>query len=311
MEEKEVKNIPELDEVRAWIEEYVKKVANLRDQKGKEMELLHLRDKIGEWLSFYRLQGAFVDPEETRVGNFDALLARQGALLVKMLDRRAFEEERKRLNPSRDQWWWWIDKKVRREKRLKIRKRLAILGVVAAILFSLYFLVFRLPPSEQNYLNDLTRAEQLIDEAKWEEAIQACKEAIALFPERPEPYIVMGCIKEKLGDEKGAREVFAQAEPLYSSKSDFLLGKAMWYFRLGLLERSLETLSGVLKEDPENLSALNLLGSVYEVQNKIAEAIKVYEKLLELAEKKEALELIPIAKMKIGMLQLKLPLTLP
>jgi tetratricopeptide (TPR) repeat protein len=311
MEKEKYQNIPGLDEVRTWIEEYVKKVANLRDQRGQEIELLYLRDRIEEWLSFYGSKGAFVDPEKTRVGNFDALLEKQGSLLVKMLDKKRFEEERKKIKPSKERWWWWIDERVKREKIMKLRRQMALLGIVIAALLSLYFLVFRLPPTEKKYLDALSRAEQLMDAGRWTEAIAACEEAIAIFPDRPNPYVIIGCIREKLGEENQAQEIFSQAESLYAKRVDFLLEKALWYFRLGMTDRSLATLSELLKEDPENLSALNLLGSVYEAENRVVEAIKVYERLLELAEKKEDLNLIPIAKMKIGMLQLKLPLTLP
>ena len=311
MEKEKYQNIPGLDEVRTWIEEYVKKVANLRDQRGQEIELLYLRDRIEEWLSFYGSKGAFVDPEKTRVGNFDALLEKQGSLLVKMLDKKRFEEERKKIKPSKERWWWWIDERVKREKIMKLRRQMALLGIVIAALLSLYFLVFRLPPTEKKYLDALSRAEQLMDAGRWTEAIAACEEAIAIFPDRPNPYVIIGCIREKLGEENQAQEIFSQVELLYAKRVDFLLEKALWYFRLGMTDRSLATLSELLKEDPENLSALNLLGSVYEAENRVVEAIKVYERLLELAEKKEDLNLIPIAKMKIGMLQLKLPLTLP
>lgn len=306
-----LRETPELDEVRAWIEEYVKKVANLKDQKGHELDLLSLRDQIEEWLSFYRRKGAFVDPEETRVGNFDALLEKQKLLLWKMIDKKTLQETRERLQPSRERWWWWLDERVKQEKKEKLRRQLIFSGLAAAILSALYFFVFRLPPAEQNYLNALTRAERLIEAQNWEEAIKACEEAITIFPERPTPYVVMGCIQEKLAQEEQAQETFSRAELLYQSKTDFLLEKAMWYFRLGLLDRALTTLSAILKEDPENLSALNLLGSIYEVENRVVEAIKVYERLLELAEQKGELNLIPVAKMKIGMLQLRLPLTLP
>lgn len=309
--EEQISRIPELDEVRSWIEEYAKKVANLKDQKGKEIELLYLRGRIGEWLSFYHLKGAFVDPEVTRVGNFDALLAKQSSLFMRIVNRKALRNEREKLNPPREQWWWWIDEKLWQEKKIKIKRNLVLFGIVGAVLCTLYFLVFRLPPQEQKYLNTLGKAERLIDETKWEEAIEACQEGIAIFPERPTPYVIMACLYEKLGDNQKAQEIFAQAATLYPQKSDFLLEKAMWYFRLQIMDKSLATISELLKEDPENLSALNLLGSIYEVENKIAEAIKAYEKLLDLAEQKGELNLIPVTKMKIGMLQLRLPLSIP
>ncbi len=305
------KRIPELDEVRQWIEDYVKKVANLKDQRGKLVELLFLRDAIQEWLHFYRERGAFLDPEETRVGNFDALLEKNAPLFVRLVEKDLLRRERERVNPPREHFWWWLDEKVKREKSSRMKRSLTLLSIVGVLLVSLYFFVFRLPPNEQKYLNALGRVEQLIGEEKWEEALASCKEAILLFPERPTPYVISACIEDKRGHEEEAQNLFAQAEKLYAKRVDFLLDKAMWYFRINFFERSYVALSGIFQEDPENLSALNLLGTLYETEGKVVEAIKVYERLLELAEAKEELSLIPMVKMKIGMLQLRLPLSLP
>ena len=84
-----------------------------------------------------------------------------------------------------------------------------------------------------------------------------------------------------------------------------------WYFRLNLLERAYSSIIEALQKEPENLAALNLLGSIYEAENKIPEALKVYTKVLELAEEQGAETMIPIARIKIGMLQFRLPLDIP
>jgi len=98
-----------LDDIRNAIETYAKKVANLKDQKGKGLDILRLRSNIEEGLSFYRAKGAHLDPEETRLGNFDSLLERQSGLLVKIIGKRDFVREREGTNPPHDHWWWWLD----------------------------------------------------------------------------------------------------------------------------------------------------------------------------------------------------------
>jgi tetratricopeptide (TPR) repeat protein len=303
--------IPELDEVRQWIESYVKRVANLRDERGRGVTLLALRDAIEEWLRFYESQGASVEPEWIRVRNFDALLEKNAALFLKVIGRRRLQEERKQVTPNEERWWWWLDRKVEEERKKRLKRTAAILGGVTLVLVALYFFVFRLPPREQQYLNTLTAAEQALQNQAFEDVLAHCQEAIAIFPERPIPYVVAAIAAEKLGRTNEAEHFRQSARALYEKEEDLFLEEAGWYFRAGMLKEAKGCIARVLRKDPENLTALNLLGSVYEAEDNVVEALKVYQLVLELAEKKNEITLIPVAKMKIGMLQLRLPLSLP
>jgi len=305
-------NIPDLDTIRKWIDDYAKRVANIQDEKGRGVELLLLRDAIQDGLLFYRSRGAFVDPEETKLNNFDALLDKNAASFLKIVGRKTLKTERNKISPSQERWWWWLDTKVEKRRHQRIKRTITTTGVVAIVLIVLYFAVFRLPPAEQNYLDALTQAEKLVSENNVEEALENLERAIDIFPDRPTPYIMAGCIKEMVGETEEAQRFFTQAKTLYSSEVDFLVEKSNWYFRLNLLEKAYSSIMEALQKDPENLAALNLLGSIYEAENKIPEALEVYNKVLELAEKQGVETMIPIARMKIGLLQLKLPLlTLP
>ena len=305
-------NIPDLDTIRKWIDDYAKRVANIQDEKGRGVELLLLRDAIQDGLLFYRSRGAFVDPEETKLSNFDALLDKNAASFLKIVGRKTLKTERNKISPSQERWWWWLDTKVEKRRHQRIKRTITTTGVVAIVLIVLYFAVFRLPPAEQNYLDALTQAEKLVSENNVEEALENLERAIDIFPDRPTPYIMAGCIKEMVGETEEAQRFFTQAKTLYSTEVDFLVEKSNWYFRLNLLEKAYSSIMEALQKDPENLAALNLLGSIYEAENKIPEALEVYNKVLELAEKQGVETMIPIARMKIGLLQLKLPLlTLP
>ena len=303
--------IPNLDTIRKWIDEYAKRVANLRDEKEKGVELLFLRDAIHDGLSYYRSRGASLDPEETRLSSFDALLDKNAALFIKKVGIKTLKKEREKASPPPERWWWWLDEKARERRSRKIKKTITTVGIVAAVIVVLYFFVFRLPPAEQSYLDALTQAERLIYEDKIEEALESLQKAINIFPDRPTPYVMVGCLKEMIKESEEAQKFFAQAQNLYPSEVDFLIEKSNWYFKLNLLEQAYSSVMEALQKDPENLAALNLLGSIYEAENKIPEALETYTRVLELAEKQGIETMIPIARVKIGLLQLRLPLSTP
>jgi len=301
--------VPDLDTIRKWIDEYAKRVANLRDERGKGVELLTLRDAIDEGLSFYRSRGASLGPEETKLNSFDALLDKNAASFLQIVGRKTLKEERNKISPPRERWWWWLDERAKERKSHRIRKIITTVGIVAAILLVLYFTIFRLPPAEQNYLDALTQAEKLIGENNIEEALENLEKAMNIFPERPVPYVIAGCVKEMVGENEEAQKFFTQARSLYSHEVDFLVEKGNWYLRLNLLDKAYSSVMEALQKESENLAALNLLGSIYEAENKIPEALEVYNKVLELAEKQGVETMIPITRMKIGLLQLRLPLS--
>lgn len=307
----ERKAIPELDEVRQKIENYVKRVANLRDERGRGVDLLRLRDAIEEWLKFYESQGASVEPEWIRVRNFDALLERNAALFLNIVGKKTLKAERERIAPSEERFWWWLDRKVAEERKKRLKRTGVILGVVTSVLVMLYFLVFRLPPHEEQYLTALTTAEEALQNRDWKRVFAAAKSAIDLFPERPTPYTIAAIAAENLGMEEEAQRLRERARALHGKEEDFLLEEAGWYFRGGAFDQAKARIAQVLAKDPENLTALNLLGSIYEAEDNVIEALKVYQLVLAIAEKRNEITLIPVAKMKIGMLQLRLPLSIP
>jgi tetratricopeptide (TPR) repeat protein len=221
--------------------------------------------------------------------------------------RKTLKTERDKIFPAQGRWWWWLDKKVEERRRQRVKKTITTAGIVAMVLIVLYFTIFRLPPTEQSYLDALTQAERLVGENNIEEALENLQRAMDIFPDRPTPYIMAGCIKEMVGETEEAQRFFTQAKTLYSKEVDFLVERGNWYFRLNLLEKAHSSIMEALQKDPENLAALNLLGSIYEVENKIPEALEVYNRVLELAEKQGVETMIPIIRLKIGMLQLRLP----
>lgn len=313
---------PSLDDIRNLIEFYAKKVANLKDQKGNGIEILNIRTDIERGLIYFRSKNAYLDPEETRLGNFDSLLKKQSRLLVKVTGKKAFIDQRSRLNPPTEYWWWWLDIEYEKNQKKTIQKNLLHFGIFFVVLFLVYFIFLRLPPQERRYLDLNSSIEKKIDQSLIEpdqnivkniyyDIIQECEQALTLFPERPAPLLIKGAISEKINHLSDAQANFNQAMTLYPSQEDFLLDQATWYFRVGMKDQAKDSLSAVLKENPDSIGALNLLGTIYEEENNYVEALKAYTRVLELAENQNHTTMIPVTKMKIAMLQLRLPMSFP
>ncbi len=311
-----------LDDVRALIELYVKKVANLKDQKGKGVEILRLRSEIEDGLSYYRLKGAFFDPEETRLSNYDTILQKQAHLLVKMTGNWLIAQERENLHPPAEQWWWQLDIIDQNRRKKVLKKNLLTLFTAITSLFLIYFFLLRLPPNEKQYLDLNSSIEKLIDQSLLEndpeqisllieKAMQQCEEAKTIFPERPIPYVIQAALLEKTGQTQKAQSLFDQARQLYTHSEDYLLDRSMGYFRLNMISQAKDSLKLILTDNPESIGALNLLGTIYENENNFVEALKAYNKVLELAEIQNQQNIIPVMKIKIGMLQLRLPMSIP
>ncbi len=81
------------------------------------------------------------------------------------------------------------------------------------------------------------------------------QKAINIFPDRPTPYIMAGCLKEMIGENEEAQKFFTQAQGLYPNEVNFLIEKSNWYFRLNLLERAYSSIIEALQKEPENLAA--------------------------------------------------------
>jgi len=308
-----------LDDIRKFIETYAKKVANLKDQKGQGLGILRMRSEIEKGLTFYRSKGAYLEPEETRLSNFDALLQKQIRLIVKITGKKAFIQERTSSNLSQDQWWWWLDIKYQHKQIKAVKKNIFIFTVFLGSLFFIYFFFLRLPPNERLYLDLNTSMERKIDQT-WIESdqvklsslidtiLQESEKAISLFPERPTPYIIKGAVLERVKRDSEAQMIFDRARVLYENPEDFLLDQAIWFFRLNMMDRATHTLTTILNQNPNSIGAMNLLGTIYEAENNVIEALKAYNRVLELAEVQNQLTLIPVMKIKIAMLQLKLPM---
>ncbi|MCX6088783.1 MAG: hypothetical protein NTX88_00070 [Candidatus Atribacteria bacterium] len=311
-----------LDDIRKMIETYGKQVSNLKDQRGNGPQILHLRSDIERGLAFYKGKGAFVDSEETRLGNFDAVLQRQARRFVHLARKTYMESERSSFSPPASEWWWWLDRTVAETLKKNFRKNLLTTVGVGVVLFLVYFFIFRLPPNEKKYLDFTMEMERLVNDSLTEkdlsraqallqQATEKAKSASAFFPNRPEPYVAEAGILEKMGTNLEAEKILTIARTLYLQETDFLLDRSEWYFRLDMKERSKEMVRAILRTDPNNLPALNILGTVYEMENNVTEALQTYNRVLDLAEQQNQQTLIPVTKMKIAMLQFKMPIIGP
>ncbi len=307
-----------LDEIRKRIDEYGKKVANLRDQKGKEIALLELRQSIYHGLMYYRERGAYLDPEDTRLGNHDMVLKGKAHIFVRMAGMAECTRARSHISPTPEQWWWWLDKKVAEKNTQRRKKNLITVGTVVGVLLVFYFGIFRLPPDERTYYDSMSAIESISQEvithpstterlALLQEAYSLSTNMQELFPERHPSYIIAGVVVEKMENPDKAREYYDRARALMASEADFQVELAYWFLHFDVSGKALMVLNEVVDTDPDHLRAWNLLGTIHEVEQRIPQAMQAYERVLELAEEQDVVSLIPITRMKIAMLQMQLP----
>ncbi|MFW6140069.1 MAG: tetratricopeptide repeat protein [Acidobacteriota bacterium] len=158
---------------------------------------------------------------------------------------------------------------------------------------------------------------ELFEQEKYEEAIDAYKEAIEENPEEWSYYFNLGLVHKKIEDKEKAFEAFQKAVELnpksYSANKEMgeLLAKAeKWaeakeyyskavsisqddpdtyynygavLYELGSSEEALEAFLKTIELDEEYADAYYQVGTIYISQNKTTEAIKYLETFLELA----------------------------
>ncbi|HSV31434.1 MAG TPA: tetratricopeptide repeat protein [Atribacteraceae bacterium] len=314
--------IPLLDDVRLWIDLYGKKVASLRDQRNTEIELLRLRDSIQDALDHYREKGAYLDPECTRLGNHDSAFQGKAFTFVRMTGSKKLANARNLLTPAPERWWWFLDRTVSEQKRRWLKKFLKNLSIAVSIFLVVYFVFLRLPPDEKKYFDVLSSIEQIADdftrtpypaqqEILLQEGYELSLSIQNLFPERSNPYLIAGVIQEIRSQEPVASTLLAEAAMRFEDEKDFLVEKAGWFIRFGKLDAAFNSVALALEGDRNHLGAWNLQGMIFEMQGNIPEALRTYERVLELAEEQGVTTLIPITRIKMAMLRLRPPMPVP
>lgn len=295
-----------LDNLRKMIEEYKDYVVNINFLNQDILKMLILRDEIEDLLLNLEKRGTDLEADKIRLETFDTIIRKTMKMVYRKLSASLnplpYREERK---IPRSHWWWYLDELVK-EKRARARKRWLVRGGTAAVaLLAVYIILTKIiPPPKQSVIYQ-GEADRLYEQGKLDEAIDVYKKAQDLEPDNSTIPLMLGMIYQDQELLDKANDYFERARLLSSRKIDFYNSRGMVYFRKGNWEKAIIDVKKALEIDSNSAFSHFLLGNIYEVENKITEAIVEYQIVSDLAQDPQ---LTVMARFKMGIMLQRLPL---
>lgn len=295
-----------LDNLRKMIEEYKDCVLNIDYPDREIIKMLILRDEIENLLLNLEKRGTDLEADRVRLETFDVIIRKKmkkvHRKLTTSLNPLPYREERK---IPRSHWWWYLDELLR-EKRAQARKRWLIRGGKAAIaLLAVYIVLTRIVPQPKQSVIYQGQANQLYREGELDEAINLYKKAQNLDTEDSVIPLMLGVIHEDKGLLDTANDYFERARLLFIQRIDFYNSRGMIYLQTGKLDKAILDAKKALEIAPNSALSHFLLGSIYEIENRIAEAIFEYQIVSDLDQNPQ---LTVMARFKMGMIMQRAPL---
>ena len=295
-----------LNNLRKMIEEYKDCVLNIDYPDREIIKMLTLRDEIENLLLNLEKRGTDLEADRVRLETFDVIIRKQmkkvHRKLTTSLNPLPYREERK---IPRSHWWWYLDELLR-ERRVQARKRWLIRGGIAAVaLLAVYIVLTRIVPQPKQSVIYQGQANQLYQEGKLDEAIEIYKKAQDLEPDDSAIPLMLGITYEDKGLLDRANDYFERARLLSSQEIDFYNSRGMIYLQTGKLDKAILDAKKALEIAPNSALSHFLLGSIYEIENRTAEAIFEYQIVSDLDQNPQ---LTVMARFKMGMIMQRAPL---
>lgn len=115
--------------------------------------------------------------------------------------------------------------------------------------------------------------------------IDALQTLIKLQPNYLDAYLQLAGIYRQLHWSDDALKVLKQAEPIAAGSSEFYLGRAYILYARTEFQRGIDELLALVKRDPTNDKAYNLLSYCYWQQNRFPEAVSAIQQAIRLKPK--------------------------
>lgn len=291
------------------IDKYKGYVVNIDYLNEDIVKMLTLRDEIEDLLLNLGKKGTDLVADKVRLETFDTMVKKKMKTVFRKttasINPLPYREERE---IPRSHWWWYLDELLK-EKKSQMRKRWLIRGGIATIaLLAVYIVMTRVVPKPKQSVIYEEEADRLYQEGKLDEAIKIYRKAQDLDPDNSTISLMLGMIYEDKGLMEEANDYFERARLLSSQKIDFYNSRGMTYFQMGKLDKAVLDAKKALEIDPDNAFSHFLLGSTYEAENKIPEALAEYQIVSDLDQDPQ---LTVMARFKMGMLMQRAPLYSP
>jgi len=294
------------DDLRDALRQCESKIVALKGSGAEAIRLLALMDRVQSLFDQLGAKGLDLRPEQSRWETVERQLYSRAALLVRELQTSGgLARLREATRPTRDHWWWFLDEEVR-HRRQQALKRMAVRGIVALLILVVAGLLYQrfLAPDpltrQALLLNE--RAERAIQEGHLEEALAEYETLRELTPYDSQVFLHLGVLYETLGQDTDAAQAYASASTLLDSQEDFFLQWGMVYLDLGQWESARARAGEALALNSESARGHFILGSSYEAQGQISEAVDALQRAAELARAQGDDILYVLIKLRLGVL---------
>jgi tetratricopeptide (TPR) repeat protein len=281
-------------------------VAALRLGVGRRavLELLHCLDRIDEAAEHLGRRGIDLRAERARIETVHNITLQKSGIVARALAGE-WDALRAEVEATRPRWWWYLDQREV-TARARRRRRTGWTAGGAALLMGMivagYLLFLRPDEAVRRRVALVAQAERLAEAGSYAEALVLYRQAAELAPSDAELYVAMGALNEAMAEPQAADKAYDQAEALYGDAARFWADRSGRYLLLGWWVEGETAAQAALELDPELALAYCHLGSAYEAQGRIEEAIAAVRACGERAREQGQDELYVLSASRLALL---------
>jgi len=299
------------DRFREKLHELEIALADLRGRGKGVLDLLRLRDELGDEIVTLTQAGLDLRAEQTRLETIDNSIYRRGGAIVRELRAvGGLAEIRRTEDPPASHWWYYLDLDLaEKQRKTAIKITAIVVGVVVLLLTFNYVMnkFFGMDPVEREARGFANVAEKHLSYGEYDEALPLYEQAVAVHPGLGDVQIMLGVLYEKDGRLDEAKKALAAGEAAVGDPVDYYITLARSYQSVGEADVALEKIQMALELDPESAQAYIIRGGIYEEAGKEAEAVQDYGHAASLAQEQEQSAIYVLARMREGMLMQRAP----
>lgn len=225
--------------------------------------------------------------ERGRLQILENRLRNSAPVLLKRAGRKRLQQMRLEAQPSDAEWWWFLDEAVAAQRQQSLRS-LAIkigIGVAVLVVLGIIYQVFLAPKTEPSGPEQAkSDGQSYLQQGDLDKALAEYQSVLQADPEDAQAAGAVAAILEQLGRGDEAKQYFDQARSLAASEADYYANLAMTYYYMSSQQmvdataKAIEAANQAIAADDTNAMAYLALGSAYELQDKVGEAVEALNK---------------------------------
>jgi tetratricopeptide (TPR) repeat protein len=292
------------DDLRSDIRQAELFVANLKPGTPADdlLGFFQLLDTLVAQYDRLERQGVDLRAELSRLETVQNILVEKDRIVTRVL---GLESLRAEIHPPRDHYWWYLDQRVAQRKSRRLR-RLAwgslIGALILALLTVLYVRFLRPDEATRRRIEYTFEGDASIQAGEYAAALESYQKALEFAPDDPEINLTIGVLSEALEKTQEAKAAYARAEQLYGSRAVMLSMRAQQYSTLGWYDRAEADALEAIELDEQFPLAYCSLGSAFEGQDQVPQAIVAFQACADKAREQEQNELYVIATTRLAYL---------